>query len=195
MISSFTIRNAREDDASDMVRLVNIAEHGLTLWYWSRLAGEGQGPWAVGRQCVCEEQDPLFWGNAVIASLGTDVAAVMIGYPLDDAHDPRREAEKPVVFQPFQALKTVAMGTYYVDVLAAYAEYRGRGLGSLLLERAERQAGGLDLSLVTSDANIAALRLYRRLGFEEIDRRALISEPDWQSEGENWLLMVKKTTR
>jgi len=47
-------------------------------------------------------------------------------------------------------------------------EYRGRGLGSILLAKALhgfRQAGALRAHLEVTSQNEGAIRLYRRLGF------------------------------
>ena len=46
------------------------------------------------------------------------------------------------------------------------------------------------LSLIVSDANQVAVHLYRKLGFELVDKRPIVKE-DWQNDGTDWLLMTK----
>ncbi|WP_052699870.1 GNAT family N-acetyltransferase [Martelella endophytica] len=192
MVGSFTIRDARREDAPDIVRLINIAGHGLPLWCWSRLDGGGEDAWQAGRDFVAREDKAISWKNGTVATLGSDVAAVLIAFHLDgDAPGYGAERDHPV-FAPLKALKVRAAGTFHLHVLAAYAEYRGRGLGSILIDKAERLSHGRDLSLILSDANGPARRFYARLGFEEADRLPIVTTDDWQAEGENWLLLVKK---
>ncbi len=172
-----------------MVRLINIADHGVPLWRWARLEGGAGDPWEAGRRSVRDEGQAVNWKNGTVATLGSDVTALMIAYPLD-RETPTGEAEHPV-FEPLKALKQKAIGCFYIHVLAAYAEYRGRGLGKVLMERAEGMSGGRDLALIVSDGNQPARRFYDRLGFVERDRLPIVTTDDWKAEGENWLLLVK----
>lgn len=59
-------------------------------------------------------------------------------------------------------------GEYYINYLAAYPDYRGLGLGSRLLDRAEETAlasGCTALSLDVEFSNEPAISLYRKHGF------------------------------
>ncbi len=172
-----------------MVRLINIADHGLPLWRWGRLEGGKGDPWQAGRDSVQRVDQAVNWTNGTVATLGSDIVALLLAYPLE--HDtPTGEAEH-AVFEPLKALKSQAFGCYYIHVLAAYAEYRRRGLGTILMEKAERMAGGRDLALIVSDGNAPARRFHDRLGFRETARAAIVTAEDWKAEGENWLLLVK----
>ena len=46
-------------------------------------------------------------------------------------------------------------------------------------------------SLIVSDANRGARRLYERLGYEEVASRPMVKE-QWRSDGENWVLMIRE---
>lgn len=84
-------------------------------------------------------------------------------------------------------------GTWYVHVLAAYPEYRGRGAGSALLGLADRlaaAAGKQVLSLIVSDTNTDARRLYESWGYREAGQRRMVKE-QWQHPGANWVLLRK----
>jgi ribosomal protein S18 acetylase RimI-like enzyme len=90
-----------------------------------------------------------------------------------------------------QELENLACGTWYVNVLAAYPEHRNHGHGTRLLGIAEtlmRSSGSKGLSIIVSDANRGACRLYERFGFERAATRAMVKE-QWENAGENWLLM------
>ena len=80
-----------------------------------------------------------------------------------------------------------------MNVLALYPEFRGHGLGTRLLAIADRIAadlGSSGLSIIVSDGNPDARRLYERCGYREAARRPMVKE-DWASSGDNWVLMVK----
>nr|WP_272210811.1 GNAT family N-acetyltransferase [Marinicella sp. W31]MDC2876727.1 GNAT family N-acetyltransferase [Marinicella sp. W31] len=195
MVTSFTIRNAAREDVPDMVRLINIAAHGLPLWCWAQLEGGAEDPWQAGRESASREDGAISWTNGTVATLGSDVAALMIAYPLENEVQHSICAGDHPVLAPLRELKRQAAGTYYLRVLAAYAEYRGRGLGSVLLDKADRICGDSAISLIVSDANAPARRFYERLGFKEVARQPLVTAPDWRADGGNWLLMVKPAQR
>jgi ribosomal protein S18 acetylase RimI-like enzyme len=63
-----------------------------------------------------------------------------------------------------------------VHDLAVQPEYRGRGIGRLLLEEVERRArarGSSKLTLEVHATNVDAMRLYRRFGFGPWDAPTL----------------------
>jgi ribosomal protein S18 acetylase RimI-like enzyme len=184
-------RPATPDDGKAMAELVNMAGDGLPLYLWTRMAEGSQSPWDVGRQRAQRETGAFSYRNAVVRDDGERVAAVLIGYPLPD--EPGEvDDDMPAMFVPLQELENLAAGTWYVNVLAVYPEYRGRGFGTDLLEIAERlsaDTGRRGLSLVVSDANAGALRLYERFGFVERARRPIVKE-SWSHAGESWVLMT-----
>ena len=94
---------------------------------------------------------------------------------------------------PLLDLMSLAPATWYVHALAAYPEYRGRGLGFALLGLAEKLAAAVrthGMSLVVSDTNTAARRLYEGSEFREIGQRKIVKE-EWQHPGVNWVLLRK----
>jgi RimJ/RimL family protein N-acetyltransferase len=46
------------------------------------------------------------------------------------------------------------------------------------------------MSVIVSDANAGARRLYERCGYRETATRAMVKE-GWQNEGRNWVLLTK----
>ena len=90
------------------------------------------------------------------------------------------------MFVPLQELENLAPGTWYVNVLAAYPEHRGQRLRHGAAGRGRdrwrptRPCAGL--SIIVSDTNAGARRLYERCGYREIARRAKVKE-GWQNAG------------
>ena len=69
---------------------------------------------------------------------------------------------------------------YYISSLAILAEYRGQGIGEMLLSTSmdtARQLGCRQAVLIVGAAWNSAIRLYERLGFENVDLRNGFFQP------------------
>ncbi len=64
--------------------------------------------------------------------VGAEVAACLIGGLPEDLFDVSRLDEKADVLRPVVRLAALLAGTWYIDVIASFAEFRGYGLGSKL---------------------------------------------------------------
>jgi ribosomal protein S18 acetylase RimI-like enzyme len=191
----FTFRRATLADAADLANLVEFASEGLSLYFWTLLAGPGRDPWEVGRERVSSETLGVSYRNALIAEQAGTTIGVLVGYPLGEESD--HDDALPALLVPLHELMIMAPNTWYVHVLAAYPEHRGRGVGRALLREADRRAaatGTQGLSLVVSNTNTGARRLYERCGYREAARRRMVKER-WQHPGTEWVLMIKKSTR
>ena len=191
-----SFRYATREDADAMAELVNFAGEGMPLYLWSRMAGPDESPWTVGARRAMREEGGFSYRNTVVREDEGRVVAALIGYPLPDEPVPVDYDELPEMFVPLQQLEDLVPGTWYVNVLATFPEHRGKGHGSELLAIAEQLAldtGRKGLSLIVSDANAGARRLYARQGYEEIATRPMVND-DWQNPGENWVLLRKPLT-
>ena len=186
-------RRARPEDAAAMAELVNFAGENLPAYLWAKMAAPGQSAWEFGRLRAQREEGAFSYRNTVIlAAKDGRVAGCLIGYPLPKRPEPI-PADLPAMFVPLQELENLAPGSWYVNVLALYPEFRGRGFGTQLLAVADRIAADPrteGLSIIVSDGNPGARRLYERFGYREAATRLMVKE-DWQSSGKSWVLMVK----
>jgi ribosomal protein S18 acetylase RimI-like enzyme len=186
------LRRATPDDAQALAELVDFASEGLALYLWGKIAGPGGDPWAVGRERAQRETGAFSYRNAVVLEREGSVTAGLIGYPLPDRPEPIADSMPPM-FVPLQELENLAPGTWYVNVLAAYPAQRSQGLGTALLTVADKLAAAADrqgLSIIVSDANIGARRLYERTGYAEVATRPKVKN-GWQNPGKDWVLLVK----
>jgi ribosomal protein S18 acetylase RimI-like enzyme len=186
-----SIRAATPLDVAHLVRFVNMASDDLSLHFWKRSVGPDGDPWAYGRDRAARDTGNFSWRNAWLAETDGEVAACLLGYPADDPApiDP----ETPPIFVPLLELEALAPGSWYLNVLATYAEHRGKGLGSALLAKAEdiaRNASLQSISLIAENTHQNALRLYRANGYQEIARRPVV-KGDWQVDATDWILFVK----
>ncbi len=186
-------RAATKADAHQLAELVNMAGEGMPVYLWTKLREPGEDVWDVGRRRAERDEGSFSWRNAVVREEGGKVAAALIGYPLPDQPEPVDYADMPPMFVPLQELEDLAPGTWYVNVLATYPEHRGKGFGSDLLAIAEKIARSgkqRGLSIIVSDGNPGAVRLYERTGYVRLDSRPMVKD-DWDNAGDNWILLTK----
>jgi ribosomal protein S18 acetylase RimI-like enzyme len=194
MHQSETIRKATPEDAELLVDLIEYASEGLAPYIWSKMAEPGESVRDVGLRRARREEGAFSYRNAFVLEKEGDAAAALIGYALPEEPEPIDYDSLPALFVPPQELENLVPGTWYVNVLAAYPQFRGQGCGKALLDFAEglaREAGCAGLSIIVSDANPGARRLYERQGCREIARRVMEKE-DWENEGQHWVLLGKR---
>ncbi len=186
------IRKAKATDAGHLVRFINMAADDLPLHFWQRSVGTEGDPWAYGAERAARESGNFSYQNAWLAELDGEVAACLLGYPADDAPGPPGP-DTPAIFIPLIELEALAPGSWYLNVLATYDTFRGKGLGSALLAHAEevaRRAGHGTISLIAADTHLDALRLYTAKGYREVARRSVV-KGDWRVDAKEWILFTK----
>ena len=180
------------EDAPILAELVNYAGDGLPLHLWSKMAAPGESAWDVGRRRAARPEGGFSYRNATIIEHHGACAGCLIGYQIPDQPEPIG-GDLPAMFVPLQELENLAPGTWYVNVLAVRPQFRGLGLGTRLLEFADetgRAHGKRGMSVIVSDANPGARRLYERCGYRETAARAMVKD-DWRNDGRNWVLLTK----
>jgi ribosomal protein S18 acetylase RimI-like enzyme len=186
-------RRATIEDVGTLAHFVELASEGLALYLWTKLAAARHDPWHIGRERVGSETGGLSYRNAVIAELAGRPVSGLIGYPVAGKSEPISD-DLPAVLVPLHELMSLAADTWYIHVLAAYPEYRGKGQGSALLALADSLAesgGKPGLSLIVSDTNLGARRLYEGRGYREVAQRKMVKE-QWRHPGVNWVLLRKQ---
>ncbi|HSQ70619.1 MAG TPA: N-acetyltransferase, partial [Steroidobacteraceae bacterium] len=87
-----------------------------------------------------------------------------------------------------------APGSWYINAVATFAQYRGRGVASRLIADTESCAAAAScdrVSLIVASENTAAIRLYEHLGYHAVDSAPVMPYPGCLHGG-NWVLMVKR---
>ena len=183
------LRPATPDDARALADLINLAGEGLPLHLWAGLAEPGETAWDVGRRRAKRDTGGFSWRNATVVEEAGTVVACLLGYPLPEEPGPLDLAATPPMFVPLEELERLAPGTWYINVLATYPDWRGTGLGTRLIAHAQELAGHGGTSLIVADTNQGARRLYERTGHVERARRAAVKE-GWDGAVREWVLMV-----
>lgn len=187
MSIAFHLRQGRPDDTDTLAQLVNYAGEGLPFYLWHQLAAPGQSPWGIGRQRALRDEGSFSYRNATIAEVAGKPVGCLIGYAIAAQPDPI-PADLPAMLVPLQELENLAPNTWYVNVLALMPTYRNQGLGAALLRHAVTMTAGTGLSVIVSNANVGARRLYERHGYRERSRRPMVKDR-WAHEGDEWVLL------
>lgn len=190
--SQIGIRPAAPSDAADLAVLINYAGEGLPLYLWERMAEPGETAWDVGKRRALRDEGAFSFRNAVVAERAGEIVGSLVGYRIPDEPEVIDDSV-PAMFIPLVELENLVPGTWYVNVLAVRPEFRGQGIGSQLLDIAGERAAetaSVGQSIIVSDANEGARRLYERHGFRWKAERAIVKD-EWESPGRNWVLLVK----
>ena len=134
--------------------------------------------------------------NGWVAELDDKVAGGVHAYPADDEADdppdPLLREERLGILKPFIQLH--AEGSYYIGCLATFSEFRGRGLGRLLMAEVEADARARNFgqaSLHVFAENKHAVRFYEGLEYREIARQPAVPHPRLIYDGDI-VLMTKE---
>jgi ribosomal protein S18 acetylase RimI-like enzyme len=165
----------------------------MPSYMWSRMAEPGQTPFEVGRARAAREEGGFSYRNAQVLEVGGEVAATLIDYKLADPYDTGDLSQLPEMVRPLVTLEAKAPGSWYVNVIATFPEFRGQGLGSRLLSLADergRAQGARKASIIVASENQGAMRLYARTGYAEVARAPVVEFPGC-AHGGDWVLMTK----
>ena len=187
-------RPATQADVSALAVLVDIAGEGLASYMWQGLATPGQSAIEIGRERARREEGGFSYRNATVAEIDGEVAAGLVGYRLDDPYDLGGFDAMPELVQPLLRLEAQAPGSWYVNVLACFSEFRKQGIGASLLAIADgkgRDEGAPAMSVIVGSWNAATARLYGWAGYTERSRETAILPPSLRHQGE-WVLMIKQ---
>ena len=188
------IRKAKKTDAPQLAELIDLAGEGIPSYLWQQMKAEDQTVLDFGAQRAAREEGGFSYTHAWVAERDSQVAAMILGYVQPDPYDLAELDDSPEYLHPIIELEAMAPGSWYVNALATFSQFQGKGFGSQLLKNAEEIAkaeGCADLSLIVSSANPNAKRLYEYLGFVERSSKPIIPIPELGHSG-NWILMVKQ---
>ena len=189
-------RPASVDDSRFIAEMIDISSDGVALLEWADRAKREGGRTAldIGAGIYAAGEGDYSYRNCRLAEVAGRRAGMLLSFPVHPG-DPADATPPPPfdgsdVFAPYKYLE--APGTWYVCGVAVPAEFRGQGIGTRLMQIAgqlAREHGHDRLSLVVFEQNTTALRLYRQLGYEVIDRAPIVPHPLIRASGDA-LLMV-----
>lgn len=187
---SFEIREATQNDAGDLARLVNMAGEGMPFYLWENSVENGAVPWEHGRKRAITDGVGFNYRNSNVAVIDGKVVGSIAHYPLSDTVEPL-DPDTPDIFVPLLELEAQAPGTHYTNVLAVDPNYRGQGIGQGLLDYVLTTETNRDHSLIVENANKTAISLYQKLGFRKVMSRQIV-DGGWGASGDEYVLMIRR---
>jgi ribosomal protein S18 acetylase RimI-like enzyme len=179
MTGGVTFRDARREDARAIAELFRISSEGVADYVWTTLQDgyPGLSLVEIGERRYQRENTDFSYQNCLMVETEGAVVGMMHSYAMPDTLEPLPDDLDPVL-RPAAELEIP--GSLYISGLALQPDFRNRGVGTRLLGQAYERARGMGLgqvSLLVFEANEGAVRLYRRHGFREVDRRTLVPHP------------------
>jgi len=117
----------------------------------------------------------------LLACIGDRVGGMLLAYRLPAAADNDEDpADFPEFVRPLIELEQRVPESFYINMIATYPQHRGQGIGSALMGKVDglaRAAGCGLVSIEVFDSNQGALKLYRRLGYVEVDSLPMVASP------------------
>ena len=180
------IRQGVADDADTLRRVFEYAGHGLAQTFWRKAHEKGTDFDSMVRERMAKRI-----GDPVNRFRVCDIDGVPAGGIL--SYEKTGEPEDPGDAGPMLRVLIEAennlVGTHYINALAVFPEFRKRGIAEVLIRDSAGDARQ-PLSLIAADENTEALRLYRRLGFEDISHHPIRAE-GWTPNGRTWITMIR----
>ena len=185
--AKITVRAARREDAAIIARAVAMAigdEVALRNYC-------GDDYLAVLAAIADSEATQYSWQYALVAEVDGVAAGAIVGY--DGAQlGALREGTFAILHNTIGRTPTIAdeteAGEYYLDSVGVLPEYRGLGVGRMLIESFCTKAfaeGHVRVGLIVDCDNPQAERLYSSVGFSRVGNRIFFGHQMWHLQKTN----------
>ena len=190
--AKIAIRPARIEDSREIARLFLISSDGLAEYIWHKSIEPGESVLDAGARRYARQNTAFSYENCLIAEIDGQAIGMAHSFPMFE--DPEAEPVSDPVLAPYADLED--HGSLYLSGVAVAEDFRNLGVGGALMDAVNRHAKDLGLpriSLICFEKNEGAMRLYRRLGFEERSRRAVVPHPSLHYDEGEAVLLVRST--
>ena len=185
------IRKATKDDCRTIAELGLIAGEGIPAYFWEQSKSADEDLLDAGARNAASDSENFSWRNAHLAVIDNRVAGMLLAYRLPDSENADSLDEYPEFIRPLIELEQCVPGSFYINMLATYPEFRNQSIGTNLMgivDRLAKEAGCSLASIEVFEENAGALRLYQRLGYTIMEKRPVIPHPCHPYHGEIVLL-------
>lgn len=189
------IRSASIEDCRSIAELALIAGDGIPGYFWTDYQEPEMTIEEAGARKLAQTDHDFSYLNVTVAEIDCKVAGMLYAHPLPGPEAAENLQDLPKFIRPMVELEQVVPGSYYIGMLAAYPQYRNRGIGTTLMadvDSTARACGCNLVSIIVFSSNSGALRLYKRLEFKEQARREVIPHPCHPHTQGNLLLLTRR---
>jgi len=189
-LKDIRLRAATKTDCGTIAALYSISSDGVADYIWTTLAQPGEDILEVGRRRYEREDTDFSYRNCVVVEHEGEVIGMLVAFPML-VEGNTDDGDSDPVLAPYGRLE--CYNSYYICGMAVFPEYRGQGIGTRLLQLAEKNAHAMGfgtMSLIVFERNNSAKRLYEHFGYQEIAREAVVPHPLIHYSGDA-VLMVK----
>lgn len=183
-------RPATVEDAGHFVRVFEEASHGLSSYLWQKSAGQQGNVKQVALDSMTRKLTTAKPDTIYVAEVDGQVAGGVITNAIGDRPEDIGADCDPAVVTLIK-LENQALNTHYINALAVFPEFQGRGIGTALLRETGRRFPKSDLSLIVVDINQSARRLYERVGFL-VSASEPLGKSDWKTDIQSCILMKRE---
>ena len=166
----------------------------MPLTYWTQLASHSD-PWKTGEAVVRASSGEFSYRNCHVAVDDSGfVAGGLNTFKMEPAIDKGEGQDWPTFAIPLHQMERSCAGNWYVNFLATFEQYQGRGIASRLLQEVDRLAGQAavqTINLIVLASKAGAIRLYEASGYAIIHRKEAIAMGS-HFVGDHWCLMEKR---
>lgn len=168
------IRKAQRSESYTIASLYQMAADGVADYVWRRIDADNPDVLDVGAQRYAREGVSFSYENCDMLVEGDTTLGMIMAFPM---HVDPDYVEDDEVLRPYAILEED--NSLYISGVAVFPQYRGKGLGTRLMQFAEdkaRESGLSKLSLIVFEDN-PAKRLYESLGYREVMRERVVDHP------------------
>ncbi|WP_338552606.1 GNAT family N-acetyltransferase [Paenibacillus sp. KS-LC4] len=185
---------AKKEDVQQVMPLIHAAIGDIA--YTLTAAQDEQEAMNILADFYVEKGNRLSYEHVLVAWEGDAIAGMALGYGGDEAAKldapllARIRHQEPSYTDDYQIMTEARPGEYYLDSIAVYPAYQGKGIARALisaLEHKAREAGWPCVSLIALDDNEKATALYIRLGYAE--------DGELELAGHRYIRMVKQLSQ
>ena len=190
------IEPATREQASQLARLINLAGEGIPEYLWEGMREGAETALDVGARRASRDEGGFSYRNARVCVEDGNILGMVLAYAQPDPLDIGDIEEYPGFLRPLVELEAMAPGSWYVNALATFEAWRGRGVASALLEDTHARAAGAgcaSVSLIVASTNEPAMRLYERFGYRAEGERPVVPFGGCLHGG-RWVLMCRPVT-
>ena len=188
-LDTVKFRPADKRECLKIAELFSIASDGVADYIWTKHSAPEENIIDFGARRYASEDSVFSYRNTTVAEVDSAVAGILVAFPMYESGQDVSEVDP--VLAPYMKLEQY--DSYYICAMALFPEFRGKGIGTRLLEIAEEQAKENNLnqlSLIVFEQNKGAKKLYERHGYYEIKREPVVPHELIHHTGDA-LLMVK----